>query len=154
MIAGPSTERILLDCAKELKDGVLPLVAGDDTGTARVAMLEQVLRNAAARTAHEIAWMREESGALLDYARNVHDSIPNAPALADALEHAHAATDSLHLDDVIDAYRRASEALSCAIEASIAASSEQLTTDGLDLLTARMERERVINCGWGSQAGR
>ena len=59
MIGRPTTEQILLDCCRELMEDVLPTLT-DETTIVRVAMIEQVLRNAAARCAHEIGWMLEE----------------------------------------------------------------------------------------------
>jgi hypothetical protein len=153
VIASPSTEKILLDCARELMEGVLPHVS-EDTARVRVVMLEHVLRNAALRAAHEIAWMRDESAELLAYARAVHAKLPEAQALADALASADSPTHSLHLDDVVAAYRHASEALSCAIEATMTANDAALVERGADLVSSRLKREREVMCGWGELAGR
>lgn len=153
MIVGPSTEKILLDCARELMEGVLPHVR-EDTAQVRVVMLEHVLRNAAMRAAHEIAWMRDESAELLAFAHAVHAALPEAKAVADALAIANSPSESLHLDDVVADYRHASEALSCAIEAAMAANDAALARRGTDLIMGRLERERVVMCGWGELAGR
>ena len=154
MIAGPTTEKILLDCARELMEGVLPAV-DDDTAKVRVFMLENVLRNAAVRAAHEVAWMREETAELVAYARSVLSAGSSAPALARALEETdQSPSDSLHLDDVVDTYRRASEALSCAVEAAMAAGDEERTEAGVALLESRIRRERIVLSGWGELAGR
>ena len=60
-------------------------------------MMDLVLRNAAVRAAHEIAWMTDEIGEL--------EAFAGGPTLAEA-------DGSLHLDDVVERYRRASEAFS------------------------------------------
>ena len=59
MLSRPTTEQILLDCCRELMTGVLPALT-DETAQVAVVMIETVLRNMAVRSAHEIAWMREE----------------------------------------------------------------------------------------------
>jgi hypothetical protein len=153
VIVGPSTEKILLDCARELMEGVLPHVV-EDTAQVRVVMLEHVLRNAAMRAAHEIAWMQDETAELLTYAHAVHAALPHVTVLADALAIADRPSESLHLDDVVECYRKASEALSCAIEAAMNADDAALVKQGADLITSRLERERVVMCGWGELAGR
>jgi hypothetical protein len=155
MIAGPSTEILLRDCARELLERVLPYVEGD-LARVRVVMLEQVLRNAAERAAHEIAWMVEETGDMRRYARAVLNAEPGVTALAAAVEAADARANrnSLHLDDVIDTYRYASEALSCALEAAIASGDQSSISAGAALLAGRSKRERLIMSGWGELAGR
>ena len=47
-------------------------------------MLENVLRNAATRAAHEISWMRDETVALEAYGREVSAAFPEDGALAEA----------------------------------------------------------------------
>ena len=63
MIAKPTTEQILNDCSRELMEVVLPAVS-DETVVVTIYMMDLVLRNAAVRAAHEIAWMTEEIGEL------------------------------------------------------------------------------------------
>jgi hypothetical protein len=152
MISRPSTEQILLDCCRELQEFV-PAV-DDDTVKVRIMMLEGVLRNTAVRSAHEIAWMREEIDDMQAYAHSVAESLDDRAgidqALADLKE---AQQQSLHLDDVVDTYRRGSEALSCALEAAVAAGDAALAERGTSLLQTRISRERVVMSGW-SPVGR
>ena len=68
MLSRPTTEQILLDCRAELLATIEPAVA-DGPAKVAVQMLENVLRNCAARAAHEIAWMHEESEAMVAFAR-------------------------------------------------------------------------------------
>src|SRR5260370_12596332 len=86
MITRPTTEALIMDCCRELTEEILPALT-DETLKLRLVMTETVLRNAAVRAAHEIAWMREETAALMAYARRVaarHGSAPLRAALADA----------------------------------------------------------------------
>ena len=55
------------DCCRELTDAILPALT-DETLRLRLVMTETVLRNAAVRAAHEIAWMLAETSALVAYA--------------------------------------------------------------------------------------
>jgi hypothetical protein len=70
MITRPSTDALIADCCQELMEEILPAL-NDDTLRLRLIMTETVLRNAAVRAAHEIAWMREETTELLAYAAEV-----------------------------------------------------------------------------------
>jgi hypothetical protein len=141
MIAKPTTEQILNECSRELMEVVLPAV-GDETVKVSVMMMGLVLRNAAVRAAHEIAWMSEEIAELEAFPRNHVDreAAPERPQ-------------RLHLDDVVERYRQASEAFALALEAAVAASDDELTRQGEALLARRVEHEQEILCGW-SPVGR
>ena len=137
MIAKPTTEQILNDCSRELMEVVLPAVT-DETVVVAIYMIDLVLRNAAVRAAHEIAWMTEEIGVLESFADG------STPADANG---------SLQLDDVVERYRRASDAFSRAMEAAVATSDVERTRQGAALMAQRVEREQEIMCGW-SPVGR
>jgi hypothetical protein len=137
MIAKPTTEQILNDCSRELMEVVLPAVT-DETVVVAIYMMDLVLRNAAVRAAHEIAWMTDEIGELEAFAGGA------TTAGADG---------SLHLDDVVERYGRASEAFSRAMEAAVAAGDEERTERGAALMAHRVEREQEVMCGW-SPVGR
>jgi len=144
----PTTEQIILDCRRELLEVVLPDVA---SGHVRVSvqMLENVLRNVATRAAHEIAWMREETADLEAYARDVSAELPHNAALTAALDGLDAAPrDSLHLEDVTETYSRAGEAMSCALEAAMAAGHGPLSERAAALLRARNDLELEIKGEW------
>ena len=68
MLSKPTTPQILLDCRRELLETIDPAVT-DPTVKVAIQMLENVLRNCAERAAHEIAWMRSESDAMVAYAQ-------------------------------------------------------------------------------------
>jgi hypothetical protein len=152
MIARPTTEQVLLDCCRVLQD-TLGAVS-DDTAQARIVMLEKVLRNMAARSAHEIAWMVEETAAIESYARAVN-AATSAHGLRTALDTLdQSARDSLHLDDVAETYCRASDLLSLSLEAALAAQQRELIRQGESLLEARLAHENNIVGGWDSAGGR
>ena len=152
MIGRPTTEQILLDCCRVLVDDVLPAVS-DETTRVRLAMLDKVLRNAAVRAGHEIAWMRGEVAAVEAFARAVETATGDEglPILLDEL--AEGPQESLHLDDVVEIYRRAGDLLSVSLEAAIGSGQQELLREGESLLAARLAHENDIVGGWDS-AGR
>jgi hypothetical protein len=131
MISRPTTEQILNNCSRELTEVVLPAV-DDETVKVTVMMLGLVLRNAALRAAHEIAWMTEEIAAMHEFAGTAS---PPAPG-------------SLHLDAVVDAYCAASEAFSQAMEAAVAAGDTETIRRGAELMDRRVGREEEVMAGW------
>jgi hypothetical protein len=152
MLGRPTSEQVLRDCCRVLLDDVLPAVA-DDTARVRVVMLEKVLRNAAVRAAHEIAWMREEAGSIEAYARVVDAAVGGEGLRAALRGLGEAPDDSLHLADVTDTYDRAGELLSVSLEAAVATGRRDLVDRGESLLAARLAHEDEIVGGWDS-AGR
>ena len=78
-----------------------------------------VLQTAAVRSGSELAWMQEERDAIEQAARQLLDALPDAAPLRDALQaYTDGLTNSLYLDEAQADYARASEVLSCAIEAA------------------------------------
>ena len=149
MISRPTTEQIILDCRRELLEVIGPEVHSDSARVS-VQMLENVLRNAATRAAHEIAWLRDETLAIEGYARDVLAAFASAVGVAEAL----AALDagpraSLHLDDMVRVYSLAGEALSCALEAALAEGHLELSERAAALLEARSATEVQIMGEWG-----
>lgn len=152
MIARPTTQQVLLDCCRVLMDDVLPVLS-DPVTQVRVVMLEKVLRNVAVRAASEISWMREEIAAIEGYATELHGQLADG-AVGQALAALAASPrDSLLLDDVVEAYCRAGDALSAAVEAALAAGRADLVRAGEVLLQERLDREDAVVGGWQS-AGR
>jgi hypothetical protein len=152
VIARPTTEQVLLDCCHVLAHEVLPALS-DPVTQVRVVMLEKVLRNAAVRAAGEIAWMREEIAAIESYAGGVLDRTADDPVRLALAGLSAGPRDSLLLDDVVESYCLAGEALSVALEAALAARDVELQRDGERLLEERLAREDVVVGGWQS-AGR
>ncbi len=136
MIAKPTTEQLLNSCSRELMEVVLPAV-GDDTVKVTVMMLDVIIRNAAIRAAHEIAWMTDEITQL--------EALAGAPAPTDG--------QSLHLDDVVERYCRASEAFSAVLEAAVASGDRDVIRRGKAILDQRVAREDEAMAGW-SPVGR
>ncbi len=153
MIGRPTTDQILLDCARVLIDEVLPAIT-DETAQVRVVMCETVLRNAAARSAHEIAWMLDEIAHIEAFGQAVAADPAAGDEIRDALDWlAGQSRDSLHLSDVAETYNRAGEVLSVGLETALSAGLTELWAHGEQLLEQRLEREIVISAGW-SPAGR
>ncbi len=142
MIAKPTTEQILNDCSRELMEVVLPALT-DETVQVTVYMMDLVLRNAAKRAGHEIAWMMEEIGELEAFAGDGGGG-PDATS---------SGTQGLHLDDVVERYRQASEAFSQALEAAMADGDDERVQRGTSLLAKRMGSENEVMAGW-SPVGR
>ena len=143
MITKPTTDALIEDCCRELMEGILPGLT-DETLKLRLVMTETVLRNAAVRTAHEIAWMREETAILLAYARRVvarYGSAALRAALADA---GAGPADSLHLADVADCYERAGQAFAAALAAAQEAGAADLVARAREVLRDRIATERAV----------
>jgi hypothetical protein len=147
MIGRPTTEQILLDCSRELMEDVVPTLT-DETTIVRIAMIAQVVRNAAARCAHEIGWMLEELPVIEGYARAVFAAVPNDD-LAAALRAVEDGADALmDLDVVTDRYARASNLFAAALETAVSSGQTDLQADGERLLEARLTREQQVMAGW------
>lgn len=152
MITDPTTEQLLGDAARELRDVVLPAV-DDPSVRVAVEMLEQLIRSCSVRAAHEIAWMHEQTPELEAFCADV-TAAADDDALAVALDAHHAAgPPDLHLDDVVAAYNRISDVTSLAVEAAFAAGDAELTARAGAIMRARQETEAQIR-GEFSMPGR
>ena len=148
MLARPTTEQILLDLRAELLstiDGALT----EPTAKVAIQMMENVLRNCAERAAHEIAWMRDETTSMVDFAEQVAGSAAASAELRAALAaYSSGRSESLHLDDVTATYSLAGECLSTALEAVLAAGDDALHATGRGLLEQRLAHEQQIMGTW------
>ena len=143
MISRPTTDVLIEDCCRELMEGILPGLT-DETLKLRLVMTETVLRNAAVRAAHEIAWMRAETAALVGYAGRVADR-HGSEALRTALAEAAAEpADSLHLADVAGVYERAGQAFAAALAAAQEAGDAELVAEARELLRDRISTEKEV----------
>ena len=143
MITRPTTDVLIEDCCRELMEGILPGLT-DETVKLRLVMTETVLRNTAVRAAHEIAWMREETAALMAYAGRVaarHGSAALRAAVADA---GAGPADSLHLADVAGVYERAGQAFAAALAAAQEAGDADLVAQARELLRDRIATEKEV----------
>ena len=152
MLSRPTTEQILLDCCRELMTTVLPSLT-DATAQVSVIMVETVLRNTAVRAAHEVAWMRDETADIEAYAREVAAQAPGTTLETALAALAAAPRDSLHLDDVVETYCRAGNALSAALETAVASGLAPLIQRGEEILDVRSGHETDVMAGW-SPTGR
>ncbi len=153
MLSRPTTEQILLDCCRELMTNVLPSLT-DATAQVSVIMVETVLRNTAVRAAHEVAWMRDETAGIEAYAHAVAAQAPGTASLETALATlADAPRASLHLDDVVETYCRAGNALSAALETAVSSGLAPLIQRGEEILDVRSGHETDVMAGW-SPTGR
>ena len=148
MLSRPTTEQILLDCCRELMTTVLPSLT-DATAQVSVIMVETVLRNTAVRAAHEVAWMRDETADIEAYVQAVAAQVPGTASLDTALAaQAAAPRDSLHLDDVVETYCQAGNALSAALETAVASGLATLIQRGEEILDVRTGHETDVMAGW------
>lgn len=151
MISRPTTDQVLDDCARELRETLLPVVA-DATLRVRVEMLEQVLKACAVRAAHEIAWMAEEATAMVAFAGEVAAAYPEEhrlPALVRACEDARNSTETrLDLENQVRLYDLAGEALSAAIAVSFAVGDSLLAAKGGALVRDRSAHEAELRLGF------
>ena len=141
MISRPTTDQLIADVCQDLVDAVLPALT-DETLQVRVAMAETVLRNAAVRAAHEIAWMTDETATLIEYAKAV-----NARTRSVELTTALAALDdppSLHLADVVATYERASQAFAAALASAQRDGMAELVDAARELLDDRISTEKTV----------
>ena len=118
MISRPTTKQLIDAVCIELTSKVAPVIT-DPAIKVQLDMAITVLQTTAVRSGSELAWMQEERDAIEDSARQMLDSLPNASRLSAALdEYTSNKTNSLYLDEAQADYARASEVLSCAIEAA------------------------------------
>ena len=148
MLSRPTTDQIISDCRTELL-AVIDAAVTDPAAKIAIQMMENVLRNCAVRAAHEIAWMREETEAMVAFAQQVASSPSRTTAVSATLQdYARNRSDSLHLDDVAATYDLAGQCLSTALEAAMASGATELEAIGRGLLDQRLAHELEIMGEW------
>ncbi len=148
MLSRPTTEQIILDCRTQLLEVIAPAVDAEPVQIA-IQMMENVLRNVAERSAHEIAWMRDEGAAAVTFAQAVAGSDTGDANVADALAaYESGRSDSLHLDDVVVTYDLAGKCLTAAIEAAMTVGDDEAHRAGRALLDQRVAHENQIMGEW------
>ena len=143
MISRPTTDQLIADVCQDLVDAVLPALT-DETLQVRVAMAETVLRNAAVRAAHEIAWMTDETAALIEYAKAVDARIRSVELTAALAAFDDTPRPSLHLADVVETYERASEAFAAALAAAQRDGMAEFVDAARELLHDRVSTEKAV----------
>lgn len=139
MIPRPSTDELLRDCCRELTEEILPALT-DETLKLRLVMTVTVLGNAAVRAANEIAWLQDETDALLGYAQDVcttHADPDLGAALAGVTP-----PPSLRLHDVVAAYEAASAVFAVALGVAQRVGDQALLERAATLLRARIDVEK------------
>ncbi len=148
MLSRPTTDQIILDCRNELLTAIDAAVS-DPIVKITIQMLENVLRNVAERAAHEIAWMREETDLMIDFANEVETSLGKSDELTGARSAYNSGrSDSLHLEDVCKTYGLAGECFSVAMEKVFAASHTALHLRSREILAIRLDHENKIKGEW------
>ena len=145
MQARPTTEQILNDLAREVRDTLIP-GCDDPAMVPNLQMMEQLLTAAAVRSTHEIAWMNDEGAAAVGLARDVVATTGDEATAAALAAYDEGRSDSLHLDDQVENYSLAGEALGRAIEA--ADGHPHLVSRANDLIRARRDTETQIRPGF------
>jgi hypothetical protein len=144
VISRPTTQQLIDAVCTELANKVVPVVT-DGTIKVQLEMAISVLQTASVRSANEIAWMQEERDAIEDTVRQLLEALPDAKPVADALaEYVDNKTNSLKLDDAQADYARASEVLSCAVEAAYASGdADQIAAVG-QLMDQRHANQQAV----------
>ena len=144
MISRPTTKQLIDAVCKELADKVGPAIT-NPVAKVQLDMAISVLQTTAVRSANEIAWMREERDAIEDAARQLLGALPDAATLADAFQsYLDGKRDSLYLDEAQADYARASEVLSCAIEAAYASGDDAHIATVSTLIDQRHANQQAV----------
>lgn len=144
MISRPTAQQLIEAICIELDDKVAPAVT-DPTVKVQLEMAIAVLKNVAVRSGNELAWMQEERDAIEQAARELLEAIPDAAPLQDALDaYVDGLSSSLRIDDAQLDYARASEVLSCAIEAAYDSGDPQHIAAVLTLMDQRHANQQAV----------
>jgi len=145
MQAQPTTQQILTDLAREVRDELMPRI-DDPAISVNLEMMEQLLTAAAMRAGHEIAWMADEVRKMIAYATDVSETLGHGPTSGALGAYEVGRSDSLHLDDQVNNYSLAGEAFGLALEA--AGDDGTLGPRGAALIRARRDTELEIRPGF------
>ena len=139
MLTQPTVEQLLNNIADDLTELVAPAVVDDAARTA-LGIITQLLRRCAVRSAHEIAWMTEETREVL--AVLVKDTDPATQA---AVREVNAQPgDDLETAAVAERYRLVSAALSHAIDAAHRNGDTDRFAELGEILKVRNAHELVV----------
>jgi hypothetical protein len=153
MISRPTTQQLIDAVCAELNGKVAPAVS-DPVVKVQLEMALAVLATTAARSGSELAWMQEEREAIEQTARHLLDALPDAKPLQDALlAYSDGLTGSIYLKDAQADYARASEVLSCAIEAAYESGDADHIAAVMRLMDQRHANQQAVT-GQFQAAGR
>ena len=128
MLTQPTTDKILLAIADDLKAVIAPAIE-DEQAKVLLGQAEQLLRRLSRRSTSEIAWMVEEIA-------QIEETIGQEPSQVDG--------ESLLLCDVAERYSRASQALAEAIDEAFESGDSQKLGELKQVLSSRIAREQEI----------
>jgi len=153
MIVRPTSKQLLEAVRKELRNTVTPAVSNPEV-QAKLSMIDSILGSVAARSDHEVAWIREEIAEIERGAQAVITAQADRGGLVKAalkaLESGRSQSD--RLSDLHAEYILAGEVLSCALEAALQVGGVLCKTVE-NILAARLAREAEIR-GEFALAGR
>jgi hypothetical protein len=143
VITRPTSAQLIDEVRRELSSNVAAQVA-DPQIQGSLQMIDHILATLAVRAEHEIAWMTEEIADISRVVGRVVAEPGSPPSVGSALDELRASVDdSLLLSDVTSRYALASEALSRAIEATVATPGP-LHDEVSALLDRRLEHETDV----------
>jgi hypothetical protein len=153
VISRPTTEQLIDAVTAELNGKVMPAVS-DPVVKVQLEMALAVLGTTARRSASEVAWMQEEREAIEQTARRLVEALPDATPLQEALQaYDDGLTGSNYLKDAQADYARASEVLSCAIEAAYESGDADHIAAVMTLMDQRHANQQAVT-GQFMAAGR
>jgi hypothetical protein len=153
VISRPTTQQLIEAVSAELRNKVAPAVS-DPVVQVQLEMAMAVLATTAVRSGNELAWMQEEREAIEQTATRLLDALPDAKPLQDALQtYRDGLTGSLYLKDAQADYARASEVLSCAIEAAFESADADHIAAVIALMDERHANQQAVT-GQFMAAGR
>jgi hypothetical protein len=153
VISRPTTQQLIEAVSAELRNKVAPAVS-DPVVQVQLEMAMAVLATTAVRSGNELAWMQEEREAIEQTATRLLDALPDAKPLQDALQtYRDGLTGSLYLKDAQADYARASEVLSCAIEAAYESADPDHIAAVIALMDERHANQQAVT-GQFMAAGR
>ena len=139
MISRPTTQQLIDAVCAELNNKVAPAVT-DPVVKVQLEMAMAVLATTAMRSGNELAWMQEERDAIEETAVRLLEALPEAEPLQEAMQaYRDEMTGSTYLKDAQADYARASEVLSCAIEAAY----ESGDSDHIDAVMRLMDQRHA-----------
>jgi hypothetical protein len=143
VITRPTSAQLIEEVRRELSSNVAPQVA-DPQVQGSLQMVDHILATLAVRAEHEIEWMLDEIDDISSVVGRFAASPDAPPSVREALDALQATTSrSTSLSDVSERYALASEALSRAIEATVATPGS-LRDSVSALLDRRLEHETDV----------
>jgi hypothetical protein len=153
VISRPTTQQLIEAVCAELRGKVAPAVS-DPVVQVQLEMAMAVLATTAVRSGNELAWMQEERDAIEKTSTRLLEAMPDAKPLQEALEaYRDGLTGSIYLTDAQADYARASEVLSCAIEAAYESGDADHIAAVMDLMDQRHANQQAVT-GQFQAAGR